>query len=105
MIEVHISLSSVDITYTSGFPLGVVDEDTYNDLMSILWGLDSPKAARHYLMAVALYLMDNYESSSWRVVGFIGTREAGRLECLLPEGEVIPELPKRVSRYEREPVI
>jgi hypothetical protein len=105
MIEVHVSIDRVDIIYTNGFPDGVVDEDTYNDLMSMLWDLDRPKAARHYLMTVALYLMDNYESSSWRVVGFIGTREAGRLECLLPEGEVIPEIPKRVSRYEREPVI
>lgn len=109
MIEIHIDLQAIDVIHMSGFPEGSTDEETiYNEMVSTLWSFDKPTVTRRYLVAIGLYLSDNFESDSWRVIAFIGQVEVGLIEYLLPEGEALP-VPTppthRVSRYQRNPVI
>jgi len=109
VIEIHIDLQAVDVIRMIGFPEGSAYEETiYDDMMSTLWSFERPTLTRRYLIAIGLYLSDNFESSSWLVVAFIGQVEVGRMEYLIPGGDLPRQIPtpaQRISRYQRNPVI
>lgn len=111
MIEVHIDIQAEDVISETGFPDGSPDPQTlYEDLLITLQSFSTPTVPRRYLVAIGLYLADNFEETSWRVVGFIGQTEVGRLEYVFPEdleevGAPKSERRPQVSRYQRKPVI
>jgi hypothetical protein len=105
MIEVQVDVERVDILHWEGFPPSTNDEDIYDALLSTVQDFDPPTLPIRYLMAVAIFLTDNYESRPWRVIGVIDQVEVGRMEYLIP-GWTAPSVPApRVSRYQRSPVI
>jgi hypothetical protein len=105
VIEVQVDVERVDILHWEGFPQDTVDEDIYEALMGQVQVFEPPTAVVRYLMAIALFLMTNYESSPWRVIGVIDQVEVARMEYSIT-GWTAPSVPApRVSRYQREPVI
>ena len=105
MIVVRVDVAQVDIFRMEGFPPGMDDEDLYETLLSGIQALNYPTHTLRYLMTVALFLMDNYESHPWQVIGYVNQVEVARLEYSLPSVAAPPIPIARVSRYTRDPVI
>ena len=105
MIEVQVDVERLDILTYEGFPQDTIDQDIYEALLNQVQGFDHPTMTIRYLMSIAIFLMDNYESTPWRVIGVIDHVEVARMEYSIPSWTA-PSVPaSRVSRYQRDPVI